>query len=174
MTSHVSACVQECFAHIDTAMGGKAAEELIFGIDKVNATLIRQLCLPDLLVCCRNCDTLMCGWSATAAKRLMGCVCCPADDDGRHVGPAAGDTICAPYGRRVRHVRGAGACVLRPKPLRFPIRPETPATVLQQDCECGMFEELVLVLLAPLHFYLQYCTRLWLCLSAPALSQGAH
>lgn len=30
-------CAQECFAHIDTAMGGKAAEELIFGIDKVRA-----------------------------------------------------------------------------------------------------------------------------------------
>ncbi len=34
--ANLSACpVQELYANIDVAMGGKAAEELIFGADKV-------------------------------------------------------------------------------------------------------------------------------------------
>jgi ATP-dependent metalloprotease len=34
---------EECFAHIDTAMGGKAAEELIFGIDKTTTGVTSDL-----------------------------------------------------------------------------------------------------------------------------------
>lgn len=64
---HLTLCclLQELFANIDVAMGGKAAEELIFGADKV-----------PLASCTRPCDCSegrQCAASATDSGPALAC-----------------------------------------------------------------------------------------------------